>query len=548
MLNVEKKHLKKIKGLYDPKNMEVSAINIRERFTTENGDFSVFDLFTLLDTLVILHDDKGHPMTRYITFKNSDESNYLILSANRTVEEMRFDAACMLRRVLKNISEKNNLRTLHCSVMDKSFSREEKHFACALLMPEKELMNFILQKDENGKCKYLNEKGEISLKNINAVADHFGVPFGKCSSRIFHVFEKIREEKKGNYYIEGCYNRLLYKRIRANYSEKQMLKDRNEVCPNHEKNSEERIKHLINSLHYRPYDKLSEVAKRKILTNLIAYDAVNEKVVETPEEVKQIINHYIASGGQIDRQGKLITGDKELKLNDDQLVVIGEYDLSEEVLKDDLITNMIKYDPTLSKLKHMSYKDAINSLTERDMCYFIKSLHRDLFKRLEEKYDEVRGGFYRNYPVYLPMTGVTPVEWTQITYTMENLAYRILCILKDNVNKNISNCEYIERVNQEIYNMIRMQPFQDGNKRISKLLSNILYQEKGLPYTLVSIDNYGNFVDGWRSNDCDLYNKIMYSLILDSYSYFYGNQSVNDAVNSRSKSEKIINANRGKKI
>ena len=72
-----------------------------------------------------------------------------------------------------------------------------------------------------------------------------------------------------------------------------------------------------------------------------------------------------------------------------------------------------------------------------------------------------------------------------------------------------------------------------------------MYQEKGMPYTLVSVDDYGSFVDGWRSKDVDLYNKFMYKLILDSYNYFYGNQSVNEAIFSNSKA--IINQNRGKK-
>ena len=546
MINLDNKQIQKICDLYNDGDMEESSIKIRRKYLHDDGNVSVFEIFGLLDSLVILHDD-NESKTRYVTFKKSDTANYLILRTDKSIEDLRFDAACMLRRVLRQLHEKQGPVSINCSVTDRGFTREDKHFACALLMPEKELIQFITQKDENGNYLYLNEKNEISFKNINVVADHFGLPFGKCSSRMFLVFEKLRNEKRGNFYLEGCTSKKAYKELRAKYSEKQMKKDRDEVCPNHERNSEERIKLLINALHYRPYDKLSDVAKRKILVNLIEYDAVNEKVVDTPQEVKDVIYQYIASGGKVDKNGVMHTGDKTLTLSDDQLIVIGEYDLSEKVLKDNLITNMMKYDPTLSRLKGLSYKDAINALTERDICYFIKSLHRDLYKRLEEKYEEKRGGEYRNYPVYLPMTGVAPIEWTQINYEMQNLAYRILTVLKDNVNGQLSNCEYIERVNQEIYNMIRMQPFQDGNKRTSKLLSNILYQEKGIPYILVSQENYGAFVDGWRSHNTDCYNKMMYSLILDSYSYFYGNQSVNEVVNARSKSEKIINANRKKK-
>ena len=165
MLNLDKDKMKILKELYNEKDMEESSRSIRKRFVSEDGDFSVFDLFSFLDTMAILHDDKGEPLTRFVTFKDSDEANYLILSANRTVEEMRFDAACMLRKVLKSAKTKKGKISLNCSIPDKGFSREDKHFACALLMPEKELMKFILQKDENGFYKYLSVKGEISFKN-----------------------------------------------------------------------------------------------------------------------------------------------------------------------------------------------------------------------------------------------------------------------------------------------------------------------------------------------------------------------------------------------
>lgn len=543
MLDLKRENLKKIKAFCGEKDVEVLAKHVRNLFHGE--EFSVFNLMTYMDTMVILHDDKGENITRYVTMKDSEKSNYLILSADKSVEEMRFNAACMVRRVLKAIKEGGNVVSLNTS-SNNSFTREEKHFACSLLMPKKELLKFVTQKKDDGNYLYLDEKKILPFKNIHAIADRFGVAFSKCCSRNFYVFDDLRDSNKGNYTVAGCTSRKDYKSAKEKYLQTDWEKDRDEVAPDHEKNSEGRVKLLIDALHYRPYKKLSDIAKRKILTNLIKFDAVNEKVIDTPEEVKQTINEYISSGGKIDKQGKLVTGDKELVLTDEQLIVIGEYDLCEKVLKENLISNMIMFDPTLAVLEKMSYKDAINSLREKDMCYFIKSLHRALFKRLEEKYDDVRGGMYRNYPVYLPMTGVSPIDWTEIPYEMENMAYRILSILRDNVNCNLSNCEYIERVNKEIHTMIRMQPFQDGNKRTSKLLQNILYQEKGIPYTLVSVNNYGAFVDGWRSKDPGLYNKLMYSLILESYGYFYGNQSTNDAMLGKRNTEKIILANKRK--
>jgi Fic family protein len=89
-----------------------------------------------------------------------------------------------------------------------------------------------------------------------------------------------------------------------------------------------------------------------------------------------------------------------------------------------------------------------------------------------------------------------------------------------------------------------MQPFADGNKRTSRLLSNILYQEKGIPYVLVPVKEWNNYVDAWSNDDISKYNDMMHRLILESYKYFYGDQSVNDAANTKIAGEKIILANR----
>ena len=115
MINLDRENFKALKAEYNSKDMEKTANNVRGRFADKNGALSVFDLFTLLDTMVILHDDKGDPVTRYVTFKDSDRANYLILSAGRTVEEMRFDAACMLRTVMKNSSANKGKISLNAS-------------------------------------------------------------------------------------------------------------------------------------------------------------------------------------------------------------------------------------------------------------------------------------------------------------------------------------------------------------------------------------------------------------------------------------------------
>ena len=105
------------------------------------------------------------------------------------------------------------------------------------------------------------------------MADKFGVPFSKCCSRLFNMFEDLRRQGKQSFYIEGCYNKSQYKNKVHSYSEEQRIEDFKEVAPNYEENKLRRVRFLIDSLHYRSYNRLSEVARRKILINLIQLSA-----------------------------------------------------------------------------------------------------------------------------------------------------------------------------------------------------------------------------------------------------------------------------------
>lgn len=544
MLNVNKKTFSKLRDAYARYDIEDACSEIRHICTSKGESFSIFTTLSNLDTMVILFDDNPGSVTRYISFPGEEEKNYLILDADRSVEEMRFDACCMFARILKRSEHIKNSFCPNFTTVDTNFSREEKHFACALLMPKKDLLKFILKQDENGNYLYLNENNELPFKNIHIIADHFGVPFNQCSSRIFHVLEDLRyEDSSLDFYIEGCPTKQAYRQVKKNYSEAQREKDRKELVPNHEKNRQSLINHLIDSIHYRSWSKLSDVAKRRLLINLVKADSVNEGIVKSEDEAKEILNDYIASGGTI-YDGKLITKDGEMDLTDEKLVVLGEFDLYEKTLERGLIKGIAKSNPRLGYLVNMDYKEAIEHISERDLTNYIKDLHIRLFSKLSEKYGEPRGGWFRDGEVKLAGTTVNPAPPRMIPQLMDNISWRILDILKKNVNGELTNSEYIDKVNECIYEMIRMQPFSDGNKRTSRLLSNILYQEKGIPYVLVPIKDWGNYVDAWSSDTLDAYNEMMHRLVIESYQYFYGNQSVTEVTHDKSYGKKIITENR----
>lgn len=541
MLNLStNKYLGRLKEISREKDVEVLANYIRNMIRGE-GEFSVFEFMSLLDTRVIIHDDKGEVITRYITMKDDDISNYLVLSANRTVEEMRFDAACMLRRLIKEASKIHGRGSFNNSCND-TFSREDKHFACALLMPRKDLMEYITQKDASGNYLYFNDNGELLLKNIHAIADHFGVPFTKCCSRIYFVLEDERKEGKSNFYIEGCYTRKLYKDVKERYLTSGGDLDAYETAPYHQKNSSNRMRHLIDSLHYREYHRLSELAQRRILVSLAQFDSVNERVVKDEETAKKIIHGYIASGGTIEN-GRLVLDEQTVELMDDQLVVIGEYKLYKKALEQGLIKGIAGLAPEMHFLTELDYESAVNSLSVTDIINYICYLHGELFKELSEKYGEVKGGEFRTENVILNGVDIMTAAPCQIRDLMGDVAYRLLKVLRENAAGNLSNSEYIDQINACIYEIIRMQPFIDGNKRTSRLLANILYQEKGIPYVIFGPGEWEKYVDAWSASDLDSYNDFMYRRILDSYSYFYGDQTSEKAAVNRPRSTEIISSN-----
>ena len=105
MLNTTKEPFLTIKKLYDSTNIDNCCEHIRKSFASKDGQFSIFDMLSSLDTMVILFDDKINASTRYISFSKEEKRNYLVLSADRKVEELRFDAACMLAKICKKVEQ-----------------------------------------------------------------------------------------------------------------------------------------------------------------------------------------------------------------------------------------------------------------------------------------------------------------------------------------------------------------------------------------------------------------------------------------------------------
>ena len=78
MLNTNKPNFLKLKNLYTYQHIDDSCEYIRKSFSKKGEPFSVFDMLSGLDTMVILYDDKSGHNTRYISFSGDEEKNYLV--------------------------------------------------------------------------------------------------------------------------------------------------------------------------------------------------------------------------------------------------------------------------------------------------------------------------------------------------------------------------------------------------------------------------------------------------------------------------------------
>ncbi len=311
MLNVEA-----IKALYSP-NMETMAYLVSRKYGEYSDGF--LDIFKTINTLgmrVALADygkNKDGESLEYCQFvpRSSDKKAYIILSNHSSISRLRFNSAIMLYCAIKNqkniatYAPNNDSKTMHAA----------KVFAANFLMPERELKDFIFKKDDDGNYLYLNDKKEISIDNINEVAIHFGVPFKTCAARILNVTNNIDGIKSMEDLAKKIINRDHKIVVRGETRKLELAM----------------YKQLVNSLRYLDVRSTKSITLEKILRECVKNDALLEGVIKDPKSVNFVL-HAFADGGKIDENGNLhCKNDKVINLTENQLVVLGNYELLREI-------------------------------------------------------------------------------------------------------------------------------------------------------------------------------------------------------------------------
>ena len=566
----------KLKILYAT-NPEKVAYNVLRKYGKDKDQyFNVFKAINDLDMRVALADygvDEDGEVLECCQFvpRNSSEKGYIILSNNLSVERIRFNSAIMLYCAIRNQS---NIVTYKPGVNNKML-HQAKVFAVNLLIPEKELKTFVYNVDKNGKYLYLDEKGEISLDNINYVAQHFGAPFKTTATRILNVIGNIKGIKTKEKLLKEIKNR--------NYLRPMDIKSsryKKEMC-----------EQLIDSLRYLQVEKTRSLTLEKILRECVKNESLLEGVVKDTKGVDFLL-HLFAHGGEIDDMCRLHNknNDKVIQLTENQLIILGNYELLKEIayegaayytsdnkkvveesinkagygmssgeIKESLMDIGVKYLEGL-----FTYKEAENILkNELSMKqyeidnfmvnllgfdhYTINRFHKTLFKHSREQ-EHIKGK-YRNTKVIVPGASFDTAEVSEIYSKMESLNYDIIDLLKE--KDELTNSEYIHKVNVIIARFIMIHPFEDGNGRVSRALTNFLYKKKNLPFVFIDANNQrSNYIEALKEIDfseldnyckdvdCTNFDIVMYNSIATSYSNIYqGSKMLNNP-------EKEISRNR----
>ena len=311
MINEDK--LKELRAT-DPKKM--AYLVSRKCGKSTDGYFDIFKTINDLDLRITLADyglnKNGEPLEccQFVP-RNNKQRGYIVLSNCLSIQRLRFNSAIMLYCAINH----NKIETYQRGSSDKSF-RQAKMFAVNLLMPEKEIKDYVFKKDEKGKYIFLNNKGEISLDNINYIAAHFGTPYKTTAARILNVINNIEGIKTKDQLDEAIKNRK-YVQI---------------MDPKTKKEVSIMYAQLINSLRYLKVEKTKAITLEKILRECVKNEALLEGVIKDTKGVNYILQVF-TRGGHIDDRGYLHGKnlDKPILLNEEQLMILGNYELLKSI-------------------------------------------------------------------------------------------------------------------------------------------------------------------------------------------------------------------------
>ena len=542
-------------------NLEIFAQVIRSRYDSKKSSLAnVFTIARNMGVRIILS-DFGEDAAHLITNEEGQKA-YIVLQYDSNIERLRFNTACLLYELL---AKQTNIPEEIFKHKESEHFKEAKRFASCLLMPSRELQDELFKHNEDGSFTYLNEFGLLSWENIHFIAAHFGVDFSTCAKRIY----KLPHQIKGVRCDEDFYEYL--------EQTDQHNKTRAEMIPDYGFIQIEHKKVLIDCLHYVRQAEVNDDIREAIATE-------STKQFSSYEGVRQFefLDRFIAL---YNRPGDASIEEKKeeilVSISEDQRIAIGNYVMLTEMSRNlndgyhqeridnipevyrqwacKAMKNPERLMPVIEQAiqefqqKKITYAEALRRVSSlKGMDEFIadkiledfiaidEELLRDMNKNLYKYALNINfrpGNFrtvnvqvnYEDYNENGPTMDVSPV----VDVYRDTLAW---CQKARELVKRaeaLTPSQYVEELSKLVVEIWKIQPFRDGNKRVTKALTNYLLSYKDLPCVFANNNNLTEkqmaaLIELSKASDgnydvkqLNSYNDVVFDCICNCYPYFF---------------------------
>ena len=206
------------------------------------------------------------------------------------------------------------------------------------------------------------------------------------------------------------------------------------------------------------HDRILE--KKRKLSSIGSLDSGKIKKIEQRMQVDFVYNSNKIEGSTLSR------GETELILRG---ITVGKKSIPEALAGKDLshVLAAQNHPSAIDLVKKIAF-DKTYKITQRD----IKTLHKVAMDGII-----ATAGRYREHDLTVHGAGFAPSPFYDIPEHMKEL----VCL----INNNSDELRPIEHAAQVHYDFVWTHPFEDGNGRIARLLTNLLLVRNGYPFTVI---------------------------------------------------------------
>ena len=305
--------------------------------------------------------------------------------------------------------------------------------------------NLLMPTDEL--CKqvdyYADENGKVGLDECLLIAEYFGVSFESCVKTICFRIKKFNQDLNN----EGI-NKLI-KKYEPNKKRRELFENTDDLSL---------LNNAIDYSHFSTIN-LNEIIGIKFIQNLVYHDSRLENIQITQKEVNGIFADLRINGN-----GSSYCKDE----NQNIIEALGNIEMSKYCLE-----------------------------TDDDLdVYKARTLNKLLYKYAP--FPEY-GGNYRNVDNLIFEGAIQPITYTKIFDKMDELNETMKIVI-GNIDK-YSVSEYIEMIARIHYELTIIHPFNDGNGRTIRALTNWLLRLKGLCPIYIDSDNRDDYIKALQEID-----------------------------------------------